>query len=223
MNKHFSQISALFLFSFLFVLTGWTQTDVHQIAERVDAHYNSLRSLEAQFVENYAGSGMRRTESGTLYLKKPGKMRWDYREPRPKVFVSDGRTAWFYVPGERQAQKAPVKKLDDLRSPVAYLLGRTKLEKEFKALSLAPDVAPIAAGDLVLRGVPKNMEGQVSQVLLEVTREGRLVRIVIDEVDGARTEFRFSDQKENTAIPEQRFHFSPPPGVEAVEMNQIGL
>jgi outer membrane lipoprotein carrier protein len=223
MKRYFRHIAAIGFLAFLFALTAWAQTDVHQIAERVDHHYNSLQSLEAQFVETYAGNGLQRTESGTLYLKKPGKMRWDYRQPRPKVFVSDGKTAWFYVPGERQAQKAPVKKLDDLRSPIAYMLGKTKLEKEFKALSLAPDVTPIAPGDVVLRGIPKNMEERVSQVLLEVTPEGRLARIVIDEVDGAKTEFRFSSQKENVGIAEQRFHFSPPPGVETVDMDQIGL
>ncbi len=67
-----------------------------------------------------------------LWLKRPGKMLWDYREPQPKVFVTDGKWAWFYVPGERQARKAAVKKLDDLRSPLRYLLGKTKLERNLR-------------------------------------------------------------------------------------------
>ena len=89
----------------------------------------------------YRGSGMERTESGTLWLKKTGKMRWEYRSPQ-KLFVSDGKDAWFYVPADRQARKTAAKKLEDVRSPLAFLLGKTKLEKELQGLSLAPDVEP---------------------------------------------------------------------------------
>ena len=91
------------------------QTDVHAIASKVDARYDQMHSLEARFTETYSGAGLTRTESGTLLLKKPGKMRWDYDQPRPKLFVTDGRTAWFYVLGERQVCCILVKQLDDLR------------------------------------------------------------------------------------------------------------
>jgi outer membrane lipoprotein carrier protein len=201
--------------------------DIHSIAAAVDEHYNHLRSLQAEFTEVYRGSGMERTEAGTLWLsksgralggvKKPGKMRWEYRSPREKLFVSDGKDAWFYVPGDRQARKTDAKKLDDLRSPLAFLLGKSKLEKELQGLSLASDVAPVAAGDVVLRGVPQALAERVSEILLEVTPEHRITRIVINEVDGSATEYRFSGQKENEAIPDGRFQFSPPPGTETVE------
>ena len=126
----------------------------------------------------YRGSGMERTESGTLWLakgglKKPGKMRWEYRSPREKLFVSDGRDAWFYVPGDRQARRTEARKLEDIRSPLAFLLGKSKLEKELQGLSLAPDVKPIDAGDFVLRGVPQAMADRVSEILVEVTRGHR--------------------------------------------------
>jgi outer membrane lipoprotein carrier protein len=196
--------------------------DVHAIAAGVDEHYNHLRTLEAEFTETYSGSGMERTESGTVWLakggmKKPGKMRWEYRSPREKLFVSDGRDAWFYVPGDRQVRKTEARKLDDIRSPLAFLLGKSKLEKELLGLSLAPDVTPLAAGDVVLRGVPAALADRVSEILLEVTPEHRIARIVIDEVDGSATEYRFSEQKENVEIPEGRFEFNPPAGVETVE------
>jgi outer membrane lipoprotein carrier protein len=196
--------------------------DLHSIAAAVDEHYNHLRTLQAEFTEVYRGSGMERTESGTLWLakgglKKPGKMRWEYRSPREKLFVSDGKDAWFYVPGDRQARKTEARKLDDIRSPLAFLLGKSKLEKELQGLSLAPDVTPLVAGDVVLRGVPQALGDRVSEILLEVTPEHRIMRIVINEVDGSATEYRFSDQKENKAIPDGRFEFSPPPGTETVE------
>jgi len=191
--------------------------DVHAIAQAVDERYNHLHSLQAEFTEIYRGAGMERTESGTLWLKKPGKMRWEYRSPREKLFLSDGRDAWFYVPGERQVRRTAVKKLDDLRSPLAFLLGKTKLEKELQGLSLAPDVAPLAGGDVVLRGVPKSLADRVSQVLLEITPEHLIGRIVIEEVDGSVTEYRFSSQKEDVAVTDQRFQFVTPGGVEVID------
>jgi outer membrane lipoprotein carrier protein len=196
--------------------------DVHSIAQAVDEHYNHLRTLQAEFAEEYRGAGIERTESGTVWLakggmKKPGKMRWEYRSPREKLFVSDGRDAWFYVPADRQARKTDARRLDDIRSPLAFLLGKSKLEKELQGLSLAPDVAPVVGGDIVLRGVPQALAERVSSILLEVTPEHRIARIVINDVDGSVTEYKFSEQKEDLPIPEGRFQFSPPAGTETVE------
>ena len=211
----------LWLWSSLLLLTApWVVAapgpDVHEIAQKVDRRYNRLHTLKANFVEIYRGAGIDRTESGDLWLKKPGKMRWEYRSPREKLFLSDGKDAWFYVPGDRQVRRTPVKKLDDLRSPLGFLLGKTQLEKELQGLSLAPDVAPLAMGNLVLRGVPKSIADRVSQVLLEVDPEGQIARIEIHEVDGAVTEYRIGSQKENVEVGEQLFRFDPPAGVEVI-------
>ena len=196
--------------------------DVHSLASAVDEHYNHLNSLQAEFTEIYHGSGMDRTETGTLWLakgglKKPGKMRWEYRSPREKVFVSDGKDAWLYLPDERQARRTEARKLEDVRSPIAFLLGKSKLEKELQGLSLAPDVAPLAPGDVMLRGVPQAMAERISEILIEVNPEHRIVRIMINAVDGSVTEYRFADQKENQTISEGLFRFRPPPGTETID------
>lgn len=190
--------------------------DVHTVANAVDAHYNHLQSLQSEFSETYRGNGNERVESGTLWLKKPGKMRWEYRSPREKLFLSDGKDAWFYVPGDRQVRKTPVRKLDDLRSPLGFLLGKTKLEKELQGLSLATDLTPKVAGDTVLRGIPKAMADRVSQVILEIAPGNWFRRIVVEEVDGSQTEFSFQDPKENVQIGDSQFKFVPPAGVETI-------
>jgi len=194
-----------------------SRPDVKVLAAAVDAHYNHLRTLQAEFTEVYRGSGMDRTESGTLWLKKPGKMRWEYRSPRKKLFVSNGKDAWFYVPDDRQARKESAKKLEDIRSPLAFLLGKTKLEKELRGLSLAPDIAPLEAGNTVLRGVPAALADRVSEIVLEIGPDSRIVRLVVQGVDGASTEYRFADQKEDVAIADSRFDFRAPAGIEVVE------
>jgi outer membrane lipoprotein carrier protein len=143
-------------------------------------------------------------------------MRWEYRSPREKLFLSDGKTAWLYVPDDRQARKMPVKKLDDWRSPLGFLLGKTKLEKELQGLSMAQDVPSRSPGNWVLRGVPKAWEGRVEAVVLEITPEHRIVRIQINETDGSVTEFRFDHQQENVPLDGARFQFVPPAGTEVV-------
>lgn len=195
---------------------GAAQQDVASFAREVDRNYNDMRSFEAEFTESYRGAGIERNESGTLWLKRPGKMRWEYRQPKAKLFISDGKNAWFYVPGERQARKTSVKKLEDLRSPLQYLLGHTKLEKEFSGLSFAKDSKPAEPGDVVLRGIPKNMQG-IQEVLLEITPDHQIARITVEEVDGAITEYGFSHQKENVQIADHEFRFAAPPGTEVIE------
>ncbi|MBA3912271.1 MAG: outer membrane lipoprotein chaperone LolA [Acidobacteriales bacterium] len=195
------------------------QRDAATIARQVDERYNRLRSLQADFTEVYTGAAVDRTESGVLYLKKPGKMRWEYRSPKEKVFVSDGKSAWFYLPDERQARKSSLKQLEDLRSPLAFLLGKTKLEKELQGLAMAPDVPALSAGNVVLRGVPKAMADRVDEVVLEITPDAQITRIVIEQGDGSRTEFRMTGQQENVALRDSLFAFSAPAGVEVVEDN----
>jgi len=196
--------------------------DVRPLARAVDDHYNHLRSLESDFTEIYRGEGAERVESGTLWLKKPRKMRWEYRSPKEKLFISDGQEVWFYLPAERQLRKTTFRKLDDLRSPLAFLLGKTKLENELRGLSKAADQSPLDPGNILLRGipqsvVPQSVAGEVSEVQLEITPSDQIVRIVLMEADGATTEFRFAGWKENLKLSDSRFQFTPPPGVETVE------
>jgi outer membrane lipoprotein carrier protein len=223
--------------SFCWLLLGWmlavaaaipvSAEDIRQLARAVDEHYNHLRSLESDFTEIYRGEGAERVESGTLWLKKPRKMRWEYRSPKEKLFISDGQAVWFYLPAERQLRKTTLRKLDDERSPLAVLLGKTKLEKELQGLSRVVDQSPLGAGNTLLRGVPQSavgqsavpqsMAGQATEVQLEITPSDQIVRIVLMEADGATTEFRFAGWKENLELNDSRFQFSPPPGVETVE------
>lgn len=208
--------TVLFFFSTVLVAAD----SVQQISDRVDHRYNHLSTMKANFQESYNGAGMTREESGELWLQKPGKMRWQYEQPTSKLFIVDGKTAFFYVPAERQARRMPAKKLDDFRSPIRYLLGHTKLQSEFSKLELAPE-APKQAGDVVLQGLPKGMEDRVQRVLLEITPESEINRIRVEELDGTTTEFEFSNMQENVAVKPELFHFIPPPGVEIVEGQDV--
>jgi outer membrane lipoprotein carrier protein len=195
-----------------FVAAPLFAQDNDALVRRVDDHYNHLSSLRAHYVERYSGMGMDRTEEGTLLLKKPGRMRWSYATPVGKVFVLDGRFAWFYTPGDVQATRVPGKQLDDLRSPLRFLLGHTQLKKELDNLTVAPD-----GPGFRISGVPKGMAQRVKLLSLWVTPAGAIDRMRLEEVDGAVTEFMFSAMQENVPVKDSDFAFIPPAGVTVVE------
>jgi outer membrane lipoprotein carrier protein len=181
------------------------------VVRRVDDHYNHLASLRAHYVEHYSGMGMDRSEEGTLLLKKPGRMRWIYAEPVGKVFVLDGKFAWFYTPGDAQATRVPAKELDDLRSPLRFLLGHTQLKKELDNLTVVAE-----GSGFRISGVPKGMAQRVKLLTLGVTAAGTIETMRLEEVDGAVTEFAFSGMQENVPVKDADFVFTPPPGVAVV-------
>jgi outer membrane lipoprotein carrier protein len=205
-------IAAAALFS-LSIHAQQSAPSVHDVAARVDRHYNSLHSLKAGFTETYRGMGMNRTESGTLLLLKPGKMKWDYSAPPGKIFLLDGKYAWFYTQGDSRVQRIPAKRLDDLRSPLRFLLGHTELEKEIDHLA----VSPATNGGYTFAGVPKGQENRIKQLALTVTAEGVITAIDVDEMSGALTHFTFSGEQTNVAVPPSTFQFTPPPGIPVID------
>lgn len=197
---------------------GWAASlqvlaqDDAAILRKVDDHYNRLSSLRTHYVEHYSGMGMDRAEEGTLLLKKPGRMRWSYAEPAGKVFVLDGKFAWFYTPGDVQVQRVPAKELDDLRSPLRFLLGHTQLKKELDGIVVAPDGAGFR-----ISGVPKGLGQRLKALTLGVTATGSIERMKLEEMDGAVTNFTFTGMVENVPVKDGDFVFVVPAGVAVVD------
>jgi outer membrane lipoprotein carrier protein len=194
-------------------LPGQSTASAAEAAARVDRHYNALHSLEVHFVQTYTGMGMNRKESGVLLLKKPGKMRWTYTDPDGKLFVLDGKYGYFYSPGETEAQKVDEKKLDDLRSPLRFLLGHTELQKELGGLQGSCD----ASGTCELAGVPKGLEQRVSSLRITAAPDGTIRSMTIEETDGVTNQFTFSGEADNVPAANTAFEFVPPAGVHVVE------
>ena len=189
-----------------------TAATVPEITRRVDQHYNQLHTLSVQFTETYQGMGMKRVESGTLVLEKPGRMRWNYTIPAGKVFVIDEKYGYSYTPGDAQAERYPAKQLEDFRSPLRFLLGHTRIEKELTDLTLTQKGA-----DYQLRGVPNGMEQRVAEVDLTVTPDGTIEAIQWRETDGATTEFQLSSELPNPSLAADTFSFHAPAGVVVVK------
>ena len=181
------------------------------LLHRVDDNYNHLRTLRARYSERYTGMGLDRTETGTLTLRKPGLMRWSYDNPPGKVFVLDGKYGWFYTPGEPQVSRTPAKQIDDLRSPLRFLLGHTQLQKELDHITVTPD-----GTNFRISGLPKGMAERIHQLTVTVNPAGIIQGLTIEETDGATTAFTFTNIEENAPIPASDFTFTPPPHTNVV-------
>ena len=188
-GSHKSSVLILTFFFWALSPKPWAlaQLTPQLIAAQVDRHYNSLHSLQVNFVQEYAGLGQHLRESGVLLLKKPGRMKWTYSQPQGKLFVLDGHNAYFYAPGQTEVQRVPAKKLDDLRSPLRYLLGHTELAKELTGLSLTPQ-----GENYDLSGIPKDMEQRVASLRFTVSKDGVILGIRVEEVDGSTSSFTFA-------------------------------
>jgi len=107
---------------FFFLLTVTNSLDVKAIVARLQAKYRSARTLQAAFLERYTENGrVVRTEAGTAYFRRPGKMRWEYAAPEKNLFLVDGKTAWFYVPADHSVTRVPANESADWRTPLALL------------------------------------------------------------------------------------------------------
>jgi len=195
---------------------GAQQPTAAELAKKVDAHYNHLHSLETRYTERYQGMGIDRSETGTLTLLKPGRMRWAYDSPPGKVFILDGTNAISYTPGDGEATRFPEKKLDDLRSPLRFLLGHTDLEKELRGLSVTLVNLDSQTG-YTLWGTPVGMEQRVHALAVTVDAQGVIHALRIEETDGAITTFTFAGMRENVPTDDSDFRFIPPPGVTVID------
>lgn len=199
---------------------GLGRTDkslVENTLAAVDKHYNSLSTTSMHFEELYRFNGAIRRLSGEVFLKKPGLMRWEYGKPQEKLFICDGKTAYLYSPSEKMVRQSAVKKTDDLRSPLRFLLGKSRLAKEMKDAEFPTDIKPLDPANIVIRGRPAAYSDRIEEVWLEVTPDHRIDRLMVRNIDGAETEYRFSNRQENITLPDSSFKFKPPPGVEVVE------
>jgi len=204
----------------VFLLCCYQQLAIGQTAELdqlingLQAKYNKLSSLSADFTQIYNAPGQKsRRESGHLLLKKPGKMRWDYTAPEAKLFISDGKWLYEYVVAERYASRSAIKESGDLRAPFAFLLGRGNLRRDFKRIEFAQE-SPVKAGNKVLRMVPKRA-ADFKELVLEIEPGSlQIARLTLVESGGARSDFLFANVRENAAASDAQFTFKAPAGVE---------
>jgi outer membrane lipoprotein carrier protein len=178
----------------------------------VEARYNHAQTLEVSFNEAYKGTGQpRRAESGKLALRKPGRMRWDYTTPKGKLFVSDGKYLWLFTPANNRVEKMKMKESEDMRAPLAFLLGKLNFAKEFRNIS-----AHVEGNDTRISAQPVSENLPYTSVEFVVTGERRIRYLKVTGFDKSVLEFEFDQEKLNPALDARSFQFQVPPGAEVV-------
>ena len=246
-NRRFPrQFVTVGIFSCLFLpllrpirsVTTESQSSAKSLARLVEEHYRRPRTLKAVFLERYSeGERQARVESGTVYFRRPGQMRWEYESPEKKLFLVDGKNTWFYVPYDHTVTKAPVRESSDWRTPLALLTGKADLERLCSQIDEVKQ-SGVPQGHTVLRCVPKGskqdgreaesrpaqkeqglLEGNdYTEVLLEVdSSTGELERINVQLPGAVELEYRFGDWQTDIPLSADLFRFQVPLGVAIVD------
>ena len=187
-----------------------------RLLKGVEARYNKAKTLQVVFHEDYTPLGRpRRSESGTLLLRKPGRMRWDYDQPKGKLFVSDGKFMWLYTPAENRAEKMKLQESDDMRAPLAFLLGKLNFQKEFRNLQAKPE----GAGTRIT-AEPKTDNLPYSAVEFVVSPDRQIREVKVTGFDRSVLDFRFDQERVDPPLNDKLFQFQVPKGAELVEQGQ---
>ena len=187
------------------------------IAKDLQAKYDRVTDFSADFVHTYRGGVLKQqaTERGRLLVKKPGKMRWEYTAPEKKLFVSDGRKIYSYIPQDRQVVVSTMPQDDQVPTPALFLTGKGNIARDFTVTY--DTVADAPHGSVALKLTPKKREPEYESLTLVVDPKSLGLRMLIAiDTQGGRSAFSFSNLKENVGLPDNQFVFQMPRNVDVV-------
>lgn len=176
-----------------------------------------MTDFSADFVHSYRGGVLRQqaTERGRLLVKKPGKMRWEYTAPEKKVFVSDGRKIYSYIPQDKQVVVSTMPADEQAPTPALFLTGKGNLVRDFDVAIDTVSDAP--AGTTALKLMPKRREPDYESLTLVVDTATLALRMLITvDAQGGRSAFTFANLKENVGLADNQFIFQMPRNVDVV-------
>jgi outer membrane lipoprotein carrier protein len=197
--------------------------DLNTLVVGVDKTFASMKDFKARFIQISAKPvNQSLQDEGLLYLTKDKKMRVEYQKPEEKLFVSNGKTLFTYVPANRQVNQDPVKDSMVEQIPIMFLLGRSGLRNEFSEIKQLTDRKPLFEGDSILRLIPKKKNQEIESIEIEVNPRTSLIdRMLMNYNDKSSTDFAFFDIEINSNIPASKFEFTPPQGIRVIQGSGI--
>jgi outer membrane lipoprotein carrier protein len=236
-------LAVCFALSGLFGVSGISADSnpgVKHLVGLFESRYKAAHTLQADFLERYTENGrVVRVEAGTVFFRRPGKMRWEYESPEKNLFLVDGKTAWFYVPADHTATRVPARASTDWRTPLALLAGEMKVSRICVQIQAALDQTPENPADAVIHcelrrvqvkpqdpGSSKTTQDSAEpgeSVFFEVVRAtGDLVRVLVRNSGGVEIEFHFKNWRRDPLVDDSLFRFNIPPGVAIVNGELAG-
>jgi outer membrane lipoprotein carrier protein len=194
--------------------------NLDEVVRALEAAYGRINDLKAEFSQNAFNKSLNQSiaASGTVLLKKGGKVRWEYTQPTPQEIVSDGKTLWVYTPSLNQVNTAPAP--EALAGPAgSFLVGLGKLREHFAVRFLNPAQPRDGDGNVVLDLTPKQPLPTMSRLILSLDPRSWEVRkaVVYDQFENTVT-MRFTKMALNTGLADSLFTFTPPKGVATVPL-----
>ena len=187
-------------------------TDLTRLLKGIEQRYNRTKTLKVLFTETYTVQGRpRKSETGELTLRKPGRMRWDYTAPSGKLFLSDGRDLYLYTPDSNRVEKTPVKHSEDMRAPLAFLLGKLDFAKEFRDFSMTLD-----GSDVKVTAQAKTDRLPYARIEMRVAPDYSIRKLVITDQDQSILTFLFEQERLNPPVDDSQFKFHMPAGATLV-------
>jgi len=200
-----------------------TATSPDQLVAKMQRFYDQTRDFKADFEQTLSSAvfGRKQVSRGTVRLKKPGKMRWDYVSPEKKLFVSDGKVLWVYEPEDNQAFRQLLAE-SALPTAVTFLFGKGDLTREFDVRAVSPDKS-YDPGDEVVELLPKKPTAHYKRIVLELDpRSHQVKQSFIFDTQGNVNQVRFTKVELNTKMADSVFLWSPPAGTKVVKPGQLG-
>jgi outer membrane lipoprotein carrier protein len=192
--------------------------EAEALARAIQRHYDTVRDFTADFEQTYTGGTLRRrtVERGTVEIRKPGQMRWDYTAPEPKQFISDGQRIYFYVPADKQVRVSEMPADNSAPTPILFLAGRGDLVRDFFVEEVEPPAG--LQGVRALRLLPRKPEPEYESLTLVVDRASlQLRQLHVTDSQGGTSLFVFTNLRENTGVARDRFTFRIPRGVDVIK------
>jgi outer membrane lipoprotein carrier protein len=194
---------------------GASTASVLEILKGVEEHYNRAQTLQVTFTERYTGHGRKMVDKGELFLRKPGRMRWQYTSPAGQLDISDGKYIYSYFPSDNRAEKMAFKETEDMRAPLAFLLGRLNFQNDFREFRTQPN-----GENVLITAIPKSDKVPYAEVAFLVSPDSVIHSLTVKGEDGSAIEFTFENEKKNPPLPDSMFRFVPAPGVEYVDLTK---
>jgi signal peptidase II len=191
--------------------------DPDQLIDQLQRKYDQIQSFTANFQQTLESRGITQTESGIVMMKKPGLMYWEYRNPREKYFVADGKKIYFYVPKEKQVLVSNMD-LGESNSPLLFLLGKGDIRRDF-LVEIDEEESEVDEDDpILLRLTPRQPHPDFSEVLLLISPTTFLInKLTVVEPIGQQNEYELTSFKPNEPIPDHQFKLEVPSHVEVIE------
>jgi outer membrane lipoprotein carrier protein len=190
-----------------------------EVVEKLQSTCSQIQDLRAQFHQTATNRSLGQVQeaSGLFLVKRPGKMRWEYQKPEPRLFVTDGKTLWVFSPGDKQVVVQSLDQAFTSRTPLSFLAGDCQLRRDFNFTTVEHAGTRASPASMILDLRPKQAEAGIARMLLEVNLQTYVVeKTTVFDAVGNTTVIALTNVKLNVGLGDQQFQFTPPAGVTVV-------